>query len=365
MSIYLNFIEITFFLCLNKYVGGYIPTEGRGKMKKINGLLLSSCLLFGLASCGSTKTYSVVWNLNYSDAPVWAPTTVKEGMTLPEPANPTRDHYIFKDWYTEADCKNIYNFTLLVGSNLTLYAGWTATHTVSFSLNYENAPVWAPTTVADGTTVSKPTDPTRDSFTFEGWYTEAACTTEYNFTLLVITDLTLYAKWEADVPSSTFTMGPAKNNSHAGETLNVSTESLFDVTPDETSSVKRNAKIGVRTLENNSPAQFGTSANDYWIKTKRSTSIEVKHVTLTLSAYNFLTSPYGGVVWMQINYTLSAGETGKPYYTVNYEPVDYASGTKLTSTSADGQGIMRIFFDKCVNDVFINSITFKVIVPNT
>lgn len=49
-------------------------------------------------------------------------------------------------------------------------------------------------TTADGKLV-KPADPTRDGYTFGGWYTDEACAQAYDFSTPVTADLTLYAKW--------------------------------------------------------------------------------------------------------------------------------------------------------------------------
>ena len=50
-------------------------------------------------------------------------------------------------------------------------------------------------TPASGSTVTKPTDPTREGYTFAGWYTDEACTKAYDFSVAVTADITLYAKW--------------------------------------------------------------------------------------------------------------------------------------------------------------------------
>ena len=50
-------------------------------------------------------------------------------------------------------------------------------------------------TPASGSTVTKPTDPTREGYTFAGWYTDEACTEAYDFSVAVTADMTLYAKW--------------------------------------------------------------------------------------------------------------------------------------------------------------------------
>jgi len=50
-------------------------------------------------------------------------------------------------------------------------------------------------TVTIGETVTEPTAPTVTGYTFGGWYTDAACTTAWDFSDAVNEDLDLYAKW--------------------------------------------------------------------------------------------------------------------------------------------------------------------------
>ena len=64
---------------------------------------------------------------------------------------------------------------------------------VSFNAG-EGSKVDFQTTAANGS-VAKPADPTREGYTFAGWYTDEACTEEYKFDAAVTADMTLYAKW--------------------------------------------------------------------------------------------------------------------------------------------------------------------------
>ncbi|MBE6137846.1 MAG: hypothetical protein E7176_05570, partial [Erysipelotrichaceae bacterium] len=50
-------------------------------------------------------------------------------------------------------------------------------------------------TVKENEKVSKPTNPTKENYTFAGWYTDEACTNQYNFDSFVTADIKLYAKW--------------------------------------------------------------------------------------------------------------------------------------------------------------------------
>ena len=50
--------------------------------------------------------------------------------------------------------------------------------------------------VLEGTTVSKPDDPTRNGYTFDAWFKEPEMTNEWKFDVdLVFSDVTLFAKW--------------------------------------------------------------------------------------------------------------------------------------------------------------------------
>ena len=75
-------------------------------------------------------------------------------------------------------------------------------------------------TPASGSAVAKPADPTREGYTFAGWYTDAACTKAYDFATAVTSDLTLYAKWTKNEASSpdTDNAGGKKDNAGAQKT---------------------------------------------------------------------------------------------------------------------------------------------------
>ena len=64
---------------------------------------------------------------------------------------------------------------------------------VSFSAG-EGSKVDFQTTAANGS-IAKPADPTREGYTFAGWYTDEDCTEAYDFSVAVTADMTLYAKW--------------------------------------------------------------------------------------------------------------------------------------------------------------------------
>jgi uncharacterized repeat protein (TIGR02543 family) len=72
------------------------------------------------------------------------------------------------------------------------------TYTVTFNLNYAEA-TGAPdalTEVESGAKITAPTAPTREFYTFAGWYKETGCTNAWDFNTDTVTaSITLYAKW--------------------------------------------------------------------------------------------------------------------------------------------------------------------------
>lgn len=87
---------------------------------------------------------------------------------------------------------------------------------VSFSAG-EGSKVDFQTTAANGS-IAKPADPTREGYTFAGWFTDEACTEAYDFSVAVTADMTLYAKWikNAVNPGGNGGSGSAGGNGGSG-----------------------------------------------------------------------------------------------------------------------------------------------------
>ncbi len=139
------------------------------------------------------NTYNVHFELNGGTGV----TDLKTNKIEKEPL-PARDGYTFLGWYLEESFINKVTFPFEVTKDQTLYAKWEEnTYNVHFELD-------GGTGVTDLKTnkIEKEPLPTRDGYTFLGWYLEESFINKVTFPFEVTKDQTLYAKWEENIPAS-------------------------------------------------------------------------------------------------------------------------------------------------------------------
>lgn len=131
--------------------------------------------------------------------------TVEINGKAAKPTDPTDGDYSFQGWYTTAECSTTFDFSTPITGDTTVYAKWVKKPIVSFNRNgHGTAP--ASQTVELNGKATKPADPTAEGYVFRGWYTTAACTTEFDFNTPIAADTTLYAKWD-EIYTVTFNVG--------------------------------------------------------------------------------------------------------------------------------------------------------------
>ena len=111
---------------------------------------------------------------------------------------PTRDGYTFLGWYLENTYISKVTFPYEVTQNITLYAKWEKnTYNVHFELNGGEG-------VSDlkVSVINEEPIPTRKGYTFLGWYFESDFINKVTFPYEVTQNITLYAKWEENLPTS-------------------------------------------------------------------------------------------------------------------------------------------------------------------
>lgn len=122
-------------------------------------------------------------------------------------------HYQYCDSPVIADASG--NLYYINDSGTLFKLGAVESWTVAFNSSGGSACDTKFVATADGKLV-KPADPTRDGYTFGGWYTDEACTQAYDFSTPVTADLTLYAKWTENAVNPGGNGGSGTNGGNGG-----------------------------------------------------------------------------------------------------------------------------------------------------
>ncbi len=120
---------------------------------------------------------------------------IKQGNKATKPANPTKEDFVFAGWYLG---EVLFDFDEPVNEDVTLIALWEAVLpsnlvvTVTFDTD-GGTPLIDEIVIDKGSKVTKPADPVKDGYTFEGWYYNNK---KHNFNDVIDEDITLTAKWD-------------------------------------------------------------------------------------------------------------------------------------------------------------------------
>lgn len=152
------------------------------------------------------KTYTVTWDVDG----VKTTESYTYGATINKPANPTKTGYTFAGWNPEVPAN-------MPAENQTFTATWTInSHTVTWITNGGN---WGDNTADKvetynyGASITKPADPTREGYTFNGWHDGTAIVTPA--ATMPDNDLTYTAQWEENTYKVTYGVVGAANGTIA------------------------------------------------------------------------------------------------------------------------------------------------------
>ncbi len=187
-------------------------------------------------------------------------------LNVNRPLDPIKEGYTFDGWYSDQSLKNPYTFTTMPLGGITLYAKWTVNqYTISFNsnggstidsitLDYGDLVITPENPSREGYTfngwdqaipltmpaedlvitpsysinsysitfesnggslvdditsfymmnVNPPFDPTKEGYTFGGWYSDSLLQNAYTFTTMPLDGITLHARWLTNTYTITF-----------------------------------------------------------------------------------------------------------------------------------------------------------------
>ncbi|HIW75296.1 MULTISPECIES: leucine-rich repeat protein [Gordonibacter] len=160
----------------------------------------------------SPNTYTLTFNqVNGSGGSTFATATFDAA--LPGITIPFKSGYTFLGYYDQQSGGNQYYNASGAGTrtwdkalNTTLYAQWkTNTHTVTFDANGGSGGT-AQKVNHDAVAIEPNPSPTKDGYTFAGWYTDATGGNVWNFSTKITSDKTIYAHWTAKPYTINYTL---------------------------------------------------------------------------------------------------------------------------------------------------------------
>lgn len=142
------------------------------------------------------QTYSVIYEENGGSIVPDVTLNYGESTDIPETS---RLGYTFRGWYSEPSFENLVTNIGFSEENLHLYAKWEInSYWLIFDTNQGSTITnqW----IEFGGTINFPEPPTKENFSFAGWYMDENLTITFNLTTMPSGTITLYAKWDSVNP---------------------------------------------------------------------------------------------------------------------------------------------------------------------
>ena len=162
-----------------------------------NKLWLAIALLFTILCLVSCEYISDIANVTFDlngAGNTWT-VGIKSGEKISEPAEPSRDGYVFEGWYLGEEK---FDFSTPITKNIKLIAKWAPkSPIVTFDSNGGTAV--ASIQLDYGTKLTLPSNPTREGYYFLGWTLDENI---FNSETLITNNITLRALWGADIDTS-------------------------------------------------------------------------------------------------------------------------------------------------------------------
>jgi len=140
----------------------------------------------------------VNFTVNGGNAVAQATTTTERSYSPPAP---TRTGFTFAGWFTDAAFGTAWSTTSVIVRDTTLFARWNEeikSWTVSFDLDGGTGVQGIRTVMSNNPYYNASDDiPSKEGFTFAGWFADASRTARWTSTTQIIGNITLYAKWES------------------------------------------------------------------------------------------------------------------------------------------------------------------------
>lgn len=149
------------------------------------------------------NTYTISFVTNTTETTL-TPINYVFGAEIANFETPTKLGFTFAGWFLDDSFTTKFNYTNMPAEHLTLYAYW-ITLKLKVYFNSMGGTMFADQWIDYNSYVTKPTNPTKLGYNFDGWYYDYNCSSNklVNFNqegkILITQNITFYAKWTANL----------------------------------------------------------------------------------------------------------------------------------------------------------------------
>ncbi len=180
------------------------------KKSSVYTLVFFSLLLFFISGCTDLLNKEITITFDSNGGTNVSSITYEDIEEIVWPSHPTKEGFTFGGWYTDNQTFLIpFNVESLVNQpltqSITLYAKWNPQQfMLTYELNGGTVNGSNPSSYYTNDPLVTLISPTKEGFTFAGWYVDSNLTTPFNMNVMPAYALTLYAKWETTLYQLTF-----------------------------------------------------------------------------------------------------------------------------------------------------------------
>lgn len=149
----------------------------------------------------AVKSYKVIFITN-GGSPI-STLICEEGSAINKPNDPEKEGYVFEGWYIDEDFNDEFDFQSMPNHDINVYAKWELAD-ITITFDTLGGSTIDPITQKYNSLVEAPEAPTKDGYTFSGWYIDKNFNEEYTFDRMPSKDITLYAKYTVNTYTLSF-----------------------------------------------------------------------------------------------------------------------------------------------------------------
>ncbi len=320
------------------FVGWYKDSKYKSAWKFTSLRVTGNITLY--AKWSAQKARKVTFNSNGGTKLATKSVSYNSLLSLPAP---TKTGYTFSGWYKDSKLKTLWNkSTNRVTSDITLYAKWTP---IKFTIKFDTqgGNTITAKTVSYDSLLPSLSAPTKNGYTFVGWYTASNLLTPWKATNKIHANITLYAKWKVTSEVEYTAIIP-----YYIEALNV--RSLPSTTGVKLGALKSNTVINVRTCKDPGWYQINYDGKEAYIS-KTLMDVDLTPSVQLITYASYITSTSGASIYQSPSPSSKIVGTIKNGAYVNVQPIPGNTDFVLTTYSGGKIGylpvsnIQRLFYN--------------------